>query len=179
METTKDCLKCGVNKPLSEYHKDLRRKDGRGIYCVECKRNYYKETKDYVKDKYREKNKNKPPNKIDSNKGIIYFIEQLNLSDEYIRHIYTNGGCYKFHVLLSRMFKGCIPYVNQDKNHIVTRYRKKLYDVNGLVEDYYNYRKLSVKDIPYVMSWSFHKNNMLKLKECPHCEEPLVYDFSI
>jgi hypothetical protein len=169
METTKDCLKCGVNKPLTEYHKDLKCKDGKSIYCAECRRTYYGK-------KYRDKIKDNPPNKMNSNKGISYFIEQLNISDEYIRHIYTKGGCYKFHVLLSRMFKGCIPYINQDKNHIITRYKGKFYDINGTVSDYCDYKKLPVKCVPYVMSWSFYKNNMLKLKDCPHCEESLVYE---
>ena len=163
MENTKDCLKCGVNKPLSEYHKDSRCEDGKMIYCMDCKRSYY-----------REKIKNRPPNKMDSNKGISYFIEQLNISDGYIRHIYTNGGCYKFHVLLSRMFKGCIPYINQDMNHIITRYKGNFYDINGLVEDYHNYKKLPVSYIPTVSKWSFYMNNLLVLKDCPHCDEPII-----
>jgi hypothetical protein len=167
METTKNCLKCGVNKPLTEYHKDLKCKDGKAIYCAECRRTYYGK-------KYRDKIKNRPPNKMDSNKGISYFIEQLNLSDEYIRHIYTNGGCYKFHVLLSRMFKGCTPHINQHMNHIITRYKGNFYDINGLVEDCHNYKKLPVSYIPMVSKWSFYMNNLLVLKDCPHCDEPII-----
>lgn len=168
-KTTKDCLRCGVNKPLTEYHKDLRLKDGKGIYCKECRSIEYKK-------KYLNKIKDNPPNKMSSNKGISYFIEQLNISDGYIHHIYTKGGCYKFHVLLSRMFKGCVPYINKDKNHIITRYKNKYYDIYGEVDNQDKFRRLYKTEIPIVEKWSFHMNNLLVLKDCPHCDEPIIVD---
>ena len=106
--------------------------------------------------------------------NIQSFIEELNHTDEYIHHIYSKGGCYKFHILLSKMYKGCVPYTND--NHIITRYKGKFYDIYGEVDNQDGFRKLLDKEIPTVSKWSFHRNNMLKLKECPHCEEPLVYE---
>jgi hypothetical protein len=106
--------------------------------------------------------------------NIQSFIEELNHTDEYIHHIYSKGGCYKFHVLLSKMYKGCIPYTNGD--HIITRYKGKYYDIYGEVNNQDGFRKLLDKEIPMVSKWSFRRNNMLKLKDCPHCEEPLVYE---
>ena len=35
---TKVCTRCGKIKPLEDFVKDNRRKDGRGSICYECKR---------------------------------------------------------------------------------------------------------------------------------------------
>lgn len=32
----KDCIKCGLNKPLSDYHKNKNRKDGVTVICKPC-----------------------------------------------------------------------------------------------------------------------------------------------
>ena len=104
---------------------------------------------------------------------ILSFIQELNHTDEYIHHIYSKGGCYKFHLLLSKMYKGTIPYTNGD--HIITRYKGKYYDIYGEVDNQDGFRKLSNWEIPQVEKWSFRKNNLIKLTECPHCDEPLIY----
>ena len=117
-----------------------------------------------------------------SNMDILSFIDELRSTDRYIRHIYTKGGCYKFHLLLSKMYKGCVPYISHSKDHIITRYRGKFYDINGAVKCISpkvncidGYVPLGKSDIPMVEDWSFHKNNLIVLKECPHCDEPLIY----
>lgn len=107
--------------------------------------------------------------------NILTFIDELRNSDGYIRHIYTKGGCYRFHILLSKMYKNCTPYINGTNDHIITRYRGRFYDVYGIVNCIDGFRKLSVDDIPMVEKWSFRKNNLLVLDECPNCEEPLLY----
>jgi hypothetical protein len=107
--------------------------------------------------------------------NILTFIDELRNSDGYIHHIYTKGGCYRFHILLSKMFKNCTPYISGTNDHIITRYRGRFYDVYGIVDCLDGYRKLSVDDIPIVEKWSFRKNNLLVLDECPNCEEPLLY----
>jgi hypothetical protein len=38
------------------------------------------------------------------------------------------------------------------------------------------YTVLTVDELPTVERWSFRRNNMIVLDECPVCEEPLVYD---
>ena len=105
--------------------------------------------------------------------NIQSFISELNHTDEYIHHIYSKGGCYKFHVLLSKMYKGCVPYTNGD--HIITRYKGKYYDIYGEVDNQDGFRKLLDREIPIVSKWSFRKHNLLKLDECPNCDEPLIY----
>jgi hypothetical protein len=73
------------------------------------------------------------------------------------------------------MFKGCTPYISGTKNHIITRYKGKFYDVYGEVDCLDGFTKLRDEEIPIVEKWSFRKNNLLQLHECPNCEEPLTY----
>jgi hypothetical protein len=106
--------------------------------------------------------------------NILTFIEELNQTDMYIHHIYSKGGCYKFHILLSKMYKNTIPYTNG--KHIITRYKGKFYDIYGEVDNQDGFRKLTDKDIPVVSKWSFYMNNLLVLKDCPHCDEPIIIE---
>ena len=48
-EKSKRCPECGNVKPLSQYHTDKRRPDGKCGYCKECKNK--------KKQKWREQNK--------------------------------------------------------------------------------------------------------------------------
>lgn len=52
---------------------------------------------------------------------ILKFINELRDSDEYIKHIYMEGSCYKFYILLSKMYKTTIPYISIKKDHIIPR----------------------------------------------------------
>jgi predicted GIY-YIG superfamily endonuclease len=44
--TTKTCRKCGEDKPLSEYSRDCKRKDGLRIYCKACQKAYREANKE-------------------------------------------------------------------------------------------------------------------------------------
>lgn len=107
---------------------------------------------------------------------IDQFIKELRDSDGYIQHIYTKGSCYRFHILLSKMYKGCVPYISGMKNHIITKYRGKYYDINGERSCFPGYTPLTEKELSFVMNWSFHKHNLLVLKDCPHCDEPILIE---
>ena len=107
--------------------------------------------------------------------NISTFIEELRNTDLYIQHIYSQGGCYKFHVLLSKMYKNCTPYISQHKNHIITRYKNKYYDIYGEVDNLDGYTLLTIEEKLMVERWSFHKNNLLQLTECLYCNEPITY----
>ncbi len=108
--------------------------------------------------------------------NILTFIDELRNTDEYIKHIYTEGGCYKFHILLNKMYNNCTPYISPQKNHIITRYKNKYYDINGEVTNIDGYTLLSIEEKLMVEQWSFHKKNLLQLTECPVCDEPIVYN---
>jgi hypothetical protein len=73
------------------------------------------------------------------------------------------------------MFKGCTPYISGTNDHIITRYKGKYYDIYGEVDNQDGFTKLRDEEIPIVEKWSFRKNNLIVLKECPHCDEPLVF----
>jgi hypothetical protein len=107
---------------------------------------------------------------------ISTFIEELRDTDSFIQHVYSQGGCYKFHVLLSKMYKNCTPYISQDKNHIITRYKNKYYDIYGEVYDLNGYTLLTMEERLMVERWSPHRNNLLRLTECPMCNEPITYN---
>ncbi len=78
---------------------------------------------------------------------IETFIDELRNTDLYIRHIYTEGGCYKFHILLSKLFRGSKPYISQRKNHSDwSKYIKKLVQNPNMIEDMGERLYESVKD---------------------------------
>ena len=70
------------------------------------------------------------------------------------------------------MFEGCTPFINSKKNHIITRYKSKFYDINELIEDGSDFKKLKDEEIPLVARWSCWKNNILYLEECEECGSP-------
>lgn len=52
---TKICCKCGLEKDINEFGKDMSRKNGIKIYCKECCKKYQEENKEYFIE-YRKKN---------------------------------------------------------------------------------------------------------------------------
>ena len=58
--TTKTCPKCGEDKPLSEYNRNRKRKDGLQVYCKACLKAYREANKEQIAARgkaYREANK--------------------------------------------------------------------------------------------------------------------------
>ena len=63
---SKTCTKCGVVKPLDDFHRDKRSPDGRRSDCKECvreyKHRYHEENRDKERERkhrYREENRDK------------------------------------------------------------------------------------------------------------------------
>ena len=63
---TQICTKCGIKKPISEFHKDKNSKSGYCYYCKLCvskqKHEYYLEHQEEIKNRekqYQQKNKEK------------------------------------------------------------------------------------------------------------------------
>ena len=108
--------------------------------------------------------------------GISEFIKTLRESDEYIRHIYNQGGCYRFHLLLGEMYGACTPFISGNKNHVITLYKGKYYDILGEVNSVEGFTEMTAEEQRLAETWSFRKQNLLRLSDCPHCEEPLTYD---
>ena len=53
----KVCTKCGVWKPLKEYHKNKAKKDGRQYKCRECTKKYGKQYNEVNKERIKEQQK--------------------------------------------------------------------------------------------------------------------------
>lgn len=86
----KPCVRCGDTKPLEDFHRDNRRRDGRGSYCKSCG--------NAVKKGWRDKN----PEKVKRNRRKHYRPEkdrdrQLRRNfgitlEEYERQFMLQGG---------------------------------------------------------------------------------------
>ena len=102
----------------------------------------------------------------------IKLIKALRKTDGYIKYIFIEGSCYQFYIFLKAFFSDAKPYINSKKDHVVSKINGKLYDINGIVEPE-NYKLLTKADLKKVKKWSFRKNNILKITECPACGEPI------
>lgn len=100
-----------------------------------------------------------------------YFIDLIRKSDRYIEAIYTEGGCYQFHLILKGIFPSAVPLINIKKDHVVSKIDHKLYDIRGVVTG--EYFELSKDDFKLVRKWSFHRNKLISITDCPFCEEPI------
>lgn len=114
-----------------------------------------------------------------SSKRIIAIIKALRDSDEFIQDIFTRGSCFKFYEFLAVLFgpENVEPYFSLDKAHVVSKIGGRLYDIRGMVKRKYesNYTPMLPSEIEEAKHWSFSRNYLLKLTECPHCEEPITF----
>ena len=104
---------------------------------------------------------------------ILTLINALKETDKYIEVIFLNGGCYRFHLFLKKIFPEAMPYINKDKNHVITEYKGVFYDVTGEVSGN-GYTKMTKKDVEMASFWSFSKMMCLSVNNCPNCGEPIL-----
>lgn len=103
------------------------------------------------------------------------FIKALRESDEYIKHIYLEGSCFRFHQLLATLFEDAEPYLSAEEDHIITKWNGRFWDITGEILDPTDFMPLPESKIAMVEGWSFRRNNLIQLHQCPHCEEPFTY----
>jgi hypothetical protein len=113
--------------------------------------------------------------KIKTVKSMPLFIESIRESDKYTNLIYTRGSCYKFHKLLKKFCPECEPRISVERNHVVTLFKGKHFDITGEAKGYFY--PLIGKDIEMVEKWSFDKSMFLEL-DCPFCENTVLIDES-
>lgn len=101
----------------------------------------------------------------------INFIKTLAKSDKYIEVIFMNGGCYQFYKVLKTVFPGSKPYINVEKNHVVTKIDGEFYDISGHVKGEF-YPLHDKAEIEMCKRWGFSKDYYLT-KQCLYCEEPV------
>lgn len=51
---TKLCRKCNIEKPLSEFSKNKNKADGLDYYCKSCRKEYYLQNKEHIRQKTKE-----------------------------------------------------------------------------------------------------------------------------
>ena len=105
--------------------------------------------------------------------GMLRFINALRQTDRYIEMIYMNGACYQFHLLLKTFFPESKPYISKEKDHVITKYAGRYYDITGEVSGNW-YTPMTESEIDMASGWSFHRTKVIQIGECPHCEEPIV-----
>jgi len=105
--------------------------------------------------------------------GMLRFINALRQTDRYIEMIYMNGACYQFHLLLKTFFPESKPYISKEKDHVITKYAGRYYDITGEVSGNW-YTPMTESEIDMASEWSFHRTKVIQIGECPHCEEPIV-----
>lgn len=113
-----------------------------------------------------------PPLLIASVSGMLFLIDSIRETDQYIADIYLNGGCYQFHLMLKKFAPECEARITKERNHIVTYFKGQHFDITGIVEG--QFEPLNHLEIDIASKWSFAKNRALQICECPVCEEPIV-----
>ena len=103
--------------------------------------------------------------------GMLRFLSALRQTDRYIEIIYLNGACYQLHLLLKK-YADCEPLINSEKNHVVTKFQGKLFDITGEVKG--EYQSMTENDIEIARGWSFYRTKMIQIGECQVCEEPIL-----
>ena len=104
---------------------------------------------------------------------MIDFINKIRNTDRYIEAIYTEGGCYQFHLLLKYLFPECVPMINSEANHVVTLYMGKYYDITGEIDDE-DFHPMSEGEVDVAEGWSFCRTMAIQINECPACGEPII-----
>ena len=105
--------------------------------------------------------------------SMLRFINVLRQTDKYIEMIYMNGACYQFYLLLKTFFPESKPYISKEKDHVITKYAGKYYDITGEVSGNC-YTPMTESEIVMASGWSFNRTKVIQISECPHCEEPIV-----
>lgn len=104
---------------------------------------------------------------------LLRFIKTMRESDGYIQHIYTQGGCYQFYLILKVIYPQAVPYINTAKTHVAAKLFGRLVDIEGPVENEADYSPLQPEDLKKCEGWSFYRNMLLRVKECPNCGESI------
>ena len=103
---------------------------------------------------------------------IVSLITALRNTDSYIKTIYTEGSCYKFHLFLLEFWPLAMPVINATNDHVGSLIDGKVYDINGIAE--WSWRPMDDEDVAKAVRWSFAGRSFLQVGECPVCEEPIV-----
>lgn len=76
---------------------------------------------------------------------IRYFIARISgVAPCVMRHIFTRGGCYRFHQILKDRFPEAVAY--EIRGHCVSKVAGRYWDITGALPEEEGYRKLHAAD---------------------------------
>lgn len=105
-------------------------------------------------------------------KSPLFLINSLRETDQYLTSIYTQGGCYRFHLFLKKLWPDATPVKNKDFDHVGSVIDGVCYDINGEAD--WPFYPMNSKELSQAEKWTFSGESMLLLGFCPNCDEPLV-----
>ena len=74
-------------------------------------------------------------------KEVLKLITAIRESFDDSVKVYTQGGCFRFYLILKSVFPDAAAYYDMD--HIITKIGDKYYDINGEYTDLKNYLPLT------------------------------------
>ncbi len=66
---------------------------------------------------------------------------------------FTNGYCYEYSLILKRFYYDGIIVLQNDKMHSAIMINNKIYDVNGIRKDTYNFHVATGSDFEYIFKY--------------------------
>lgn len=69
-----------------------------------------------------------------SSPEVLRLIAVIRESFPQSESVYTNGGCFSFHLILAEVYPDAIPYYDGIKGHVLTKINGCMYDITGRVD---------------------------------------------
>lgn len=63
---------------------------------------------------------------------ILDFISLINQTSPEMRRIFTEGGCWRFFLILNEVFSDAVPWYDEITGHVVTEIEGVFYDIEGV-----------------------------------------------
>jgi hypothetical protein len=86
---------------------------------------------------------------ISKNQKILNIISNIRDAHPSMINVFTNGGCFKFYVILHSIFPEAICYYNE--HHVITEIDGKYYDITGRVKKTNHIKKIERKSISQML----------------------------
>lgn len=104
---------------------------------------------------------------------VSEFVEMLRGSFQGSEVVYTQGSCLKLAIILARLF-GTAIYWSDEKEHAISEYWDKYYDITGEVIKTDDYRLITPDQLSELKDTRFRFD--LQGYVCPNCDEIFAYE---
>ena len=89
---------------------------------------------------------------------VQLFVERVVDLDSRLKNSCLHGSCYRFYLLLKQVYRDAEPYINKERDHVVTRIGNGLYDVTGRIgsiagKTAEQYHRMSDSEIKVAERW--------------------------